>query len=135
MNKKVAEKFEKYPEKAKEKLLALRALIIDTAESIEAVGSLEETLKWGEPSYISKIGSTIRMDWKERAPDQYAMYFNCNTSLVETFRELYPDDLAYEGNRAIVFKIDSNIPVPIVKHCVTLALTYHKVKHLPMLGA
>ena len=38
---------------------------------------LEETLKWGEPSYLVKKGSTIRMDWKSKAPNQYAMYFKC----------------------------------------------------------
>ena len=54
--------FNSYPQKVKAKLLFLRQLIFDTAESIEGVGEIEETLKWGEPSYltpISKSGSTI----------------------------------------------------------------------------
>ena len=32
---------------------------------------------------------------------QYAVYFHCQTDLVETFRELYPE-LSFSGNRAIL---------------------------------
>jgi hypothetical protein len=31
-----------------------------------------------------------------------ALMFICHTNLVEEFRGLYPDGLAFEGNRAIV---------------------------------
>ncbi len=75
------------------------------------------------------------MDWKDRTPDRYAIYFNCNTSLVGTFRELYGDLFRFEGNRAIVFGAADPLPVNELKHCVALALTYHRVKHLPLLGA
>ena len=63
------------------------------------------------------------------------MYFNCNTSLVDTFRELYGDVFMFEGNRAIVFGEADEIPVAELKHCISLALTYHRVKRLPLLGA
>jgi len=85
------------------KLLFLRQLILDTAAELDAVGAVEETLKWGEPSYITKSGSTIRIDWKRSNPKQYAMYFHCKTKLVDTFKELYRDQFKFEGNRAIVF--------------------------------
>ncbi|MFT5337424.1 MAG: hypothetical protein ACI9YL_001426 [Luteibaculaceae bacterium] len=39
----------------------LRQLIRATVPEIEGVNSLEETLKWGEPSYLTKYGSTLRM--------------------------------------------------------------------------
>ena len=70
----------------------------------EDVNALEETLKWGEPSYLTKGGITLRMDWKDRALDRYEMYFNCNTSLVDTFKEVYGDVFTFEGNRAIVWQ-------------------------------
>ena len=63
------------------------------------------------------------------------MYFNCNTSLVDKFRELYGDVFMFEGNRAIVFGEADEIPVAELKHCISLALTYHRVKRLPLLGA
>ena len=135
MNKSVDDKFTQYPAHVQKKMHDLRTLILETAAENAAIGELEETLKWGEPSYLSRIGSTVRIDWKEKAPHKYAIYFNCNTILVETFRELYGDSLSFEGNRAISLNLDVDPPRDILKHCISLALTYHKVKHLPLLGA
>jgi len=42
------------------------------------------------------------MAWKASKPNQYALYFHCKTTLVDTFKELYSDVLTFEGNRAIV---------------------------------
>jgi len=131
----VRQKFLSYPDDVRERLLGLRKLILETAAGIDDVGSLEETLKWGEPSYVSRIGSTVRIDWKEKSPQQYAMYFHCGTKLVATFRELYRDELRFEGNRAIVFDLEARVDADAIRHCITLALRYHKVKHLPLLGA
>ena len=122
-------KFQQYPEHMRKKLLHLRQLVIDTAAEIEGIDTLEETLKWGEPSYLAKGGSTIRMDWKPSTPDTYGMYFNCRTKLVDTFRKLYPRDFTFDGKRAIVFHRDDTIAIEALKHCITLSLTYHKIKH------
>ncbi len=126
--------FSSYPNVVRNKMLVLRELVIETAKEIDEITKLEETLKWGEPSYLTKIGSTIRMDWKSKRPDQYAMYFKCTSRLVETFKVIFQNKFAYEGNRAIVFKVDEKIPKDELKHCIEAALTYHKVKHLPTLG-
>ena len=133
-NKKVADVFSKYPESIREKLFQLRQLLLDTALEIDGVKEVEETLKWGEPSYLVKGGSTIRMAWKESKPNEYALYFNCKTKLVDTFREIYRDKLNFEGNRAVLFNEGDEIPTKEIKHCILLALTYHGVKHLPLLG-
>jgi len=134
-NKEVEKVFNNYPQEMREKLMLLRKLVIETASETESVTSLEETLKWGEPSYLTKGGSTIRMDWKKSKPDQYAMYFNCKTKLVDTFKERYKDKFKYEGNRAIVFYKNDTIPINELKHCILLSFTYHSIKNLPMLGA
>ncbi len=123
-----------YPDIACEKLLFLRNLIIETALDIENESIVHETLKWGEPSYTSKNGSTIRIDWKEEYPDQYMMYFHCKTKLIDTFKEIYSDTFIYDGNRAIIFNIAADIPTEELKHCIQLSLTYHSIKHLPLLG-
>ena len=130
----VAEVFKSYPKHMRKKLLFLRRLVIETASEAEGVGAVEETLKWGEPSYVTKGGSAVRMDWKKAKPHEYAMYFHCQTKLVDTFKELYNDKFKFEGNRAIVFNEDDDIPIDELKHCILLALTYHSRKHLPMLG-
>lgn len=133
-NTKVEVVFEQYPKHIQSKLLILLQLIMDTAKEIEDLDHMDETLKWGEPSYITKKGSTIRIGWKQSSPDQYAMYFNCNTKLVDTFKEVYKDLFHYEGNRAIVFAVNDEIPINELKQCIVLALTYHTRKHLPLLG-
>lgn len=134
INTDVEKVIENYPVEIVGKILILRKLILDTALEIEEIDELEETLKWGEPSYLTKNGSTIRIAWKKSKPNQYALYFNCNTILVETFREIYKDVFKFEGNRAIVFDENDEIPIEALKHCIKLALTYHSIKHLPMLG-
>jgi hypothetical protein len=131
----VAAVFNSYPPMAREKLLDLRKLIFATAADLPNKPSIEETLKWGEPSYLTQEGSTIRIAWKAKSPNQYAMYLNCKSVLVETFRELYRDSLKFETNRAIVFDFNQKIPTAELQHCIGLALTYHLVKHQPMLGA
>jgi hypothetical protein len=113
----------------------LRQLILETALNAEDVNKLEETLKWGEPSYLTKNGSTIRIAWKKTTPNQYFMYFHCKTKLVDTFKELYSDIFIFEGNRAIIFNENNEIPIKELKHCISLSLTYHLRKHLPLLGA
>ena len=130
----VATVFDNYPEEIRPKMLALRQLVLDTATETEEVSQLEETLKWGEPSYLAKKGSTIRMDWKKAKPDQYALYFKCTSKLVPTFKSIYADKFRYEGNRALVFDLNEELPANALKQCIRLALTYHRVKHLPLLG-
>lgn len=134
MNSIVASKFNSYPEHIREHLLALRQLILETAKETNDAGEITESLKWGEPSFASPKGSPIRIDWKEAKPDQYAMYFNCKTTLIETFKELFGDELQFESNRAIILKIDQELPAKELQLCISLALTYHQIKHLPMLG-
>ncbi|MBR0899429.1 DUF1801 domain-containing protein [Bradyrhizobium tropiciagri] len=119
--------FDAYPAPVKSRLLALRRLIFETAKATKGVGALEETLKWGQPSYLTPetgSGSTIRIDQVKPASDQVAVYFHCQTNLVETFRELYPE-LSYSGNRAILLDVAGKLPEPALRHCVGLALTYH----------
>jgi hypothetical protein len=125
--------FSAYPKPVRARLLALRRLILDTASTTAGVGALQEALKWGQPSYLtaeSKSGSTIRIDQVKAVAGQCAVYFHCQTDLVETFRELYPE-LRYSGNRAILLDAGDAIPEAALRHCVGLALTYHLKKRKP----
>lgn len=128
----VDEVFRAYPRPLRAKLLALRRLIFDTAKATKGVGALQETLKWGQPSYLTtetKSSSTIRIDRDKSAANRYAVYFHCRTDLVETFRELYPTQLRYGGNRSIILDAAEEIHGPELRHCIALALTYHLRKH------
>jgi hypothetical protein len=124
----VAAVFSGYPAPLRARLLVLRGLILDTAKATEGVGPLQEALKWGQPSYLTaetKSGSTIRIDQVKSAANQYAVYFHCQTDLVETFRALYPSELRYGGSRSILLNVEDQLPEPALRHCVALALTYH----------
>lgn len=126
--------FDNYPDSVRNKMMMLRELVLETAREIDEITNIEETLKWGEPSYLTKNGSTIRIDWKSKTPNQYAMYFKCTSRLVETFKQLFINLFVFEGNRAIVFQLKGEIPREELKYCIKAALTYHKVKHLTTLG-
>lgn len=123
--------FDGYPKPLRERLLALRDLIFEVADSAEDLDGIEETLKWGQPSYLPKTprtGTTVRIHTLKDEPDRYAMFFHCQTGLVDAFRSRYGDELSFEGNRAVVFSKGEGVPKAALKHCVEEALTYHARK-------
>ena len=126
-NPNVAGVFKAYPADIRTRLLRLRDLIFETASATKGVGEIEETLKWGQPSYLtaqSGSGTTIRIDRAKGADGEVAIYVSCLTDLVATFRERYPK-LRYEGKRAIHFRAEDHLNEPALRHCIALALTYH----------
>ena len=128
-NPQVAAVFDSYPEGVKKKLMSLRQLIFDVAAKTDGVGVLEETLKWGQPSYLTsqtKSGSLIRIDRIKSQDEKYAMYFHCHTTLVDTFKEMYRDKFKFEGNRSLIFSVGDTLPVCELRHCIFMALTYHR---------
>jgi len=127
----IAGVFASYPPAIRPKVMALRRLILETAAATDGVGPITETLKWGEPAYLtsaSKSGSTIRIGWKKSAPSRYALYFHCQTNLVDTFRAQFPDVFVFAGNRAIVFEETDAVPAGPLAMCIAAALTYHRDK-------
>ncbi|HBR96756.1 MAG TPA: hypothetical protein DD979_05195 [Gammaproteobacteria bacterium] len=133
MNHHVKAKFNSYPGHIQPLMHELRSILFSVAEDL-ALGRVSESLKWGDPRYSVKDGSSVRIGWKEQCPDQYFLIFHCQTRLVATFRELYSDVLDFEGNRAIVLRVDSELPEQAIRHCIELAMLYKRIKHLPMLG-
>lgn len=136
-NEAVAQVFQACPAPLRARLLDLRELIFATAARTAGVGELEEALRWGEPAYLTprtKSGSTVRLGWSPARPDRYAMYFHCQTNLVGTFRTLFPRELRFEGNRAIVFGAGDPVPADALGTCVAAALTYHLRKPLREAG-
>ena len=120
--------FSVYPKPVRTKLLALREMIFDVAKKTMGVGKLEEALRWGQPSYLTPetgSGSTIRIDHIKNEPDKYAIYFICTSGLIEDFKALYKDEMKFVGNRSVVFDIEDRLPEAALRHCISLALTYH----------
>ena len=130
----VEEVFESYPVHARPCMFALRDLIFTTAQQMGLESDLVETLKWGEPSYLSPNGATLRIHWEERDFDHCRLFFHCQTSLVPTFRESYPSDFKFEDSRAIRISLDAETDLCKLAHCIEMSLNYHLIKKLPKLG-
>jgi len=120
--------FSNYPESHRVKLEQLRDLIQKVANGLPEVLGLEESLKWGQPSFTAKpkgLGSSVRLDKRD---DGVSAYFVCNTSLVDQFREIYPYQFNYIGNREIHFALDDDLHEDELSHCIAMALMYHANK-------
>lgn len=119
--------FSAFPDEVKNGLLRLRGLIFDVAARTEGVGRLEETLKWGQPAYLTpetKSGTTIRLGCPKAGG--FAIYVHCQTSIVSDFQALLPDDFDYEGHRAIHFATAVDLPAEKLELFIARALTYHR---------
>ncbi len=126
--------FEAYTVSLREPLLDMRELILRTHRETAEAGPLIETLKWGQPAYLTEqpsTGTTIRIDAIKGHQDKFAMFVHCQTRLIAAYRELYPDRFEFEGNRAIHFSVNRPMPEAELAHCISMALTY-KVKPLPV---
>ena len=118
--------FASFPDGARAGLLRLRGLIFDTAASTPGVGRLQETLKWGQPAYLTpetKSGSTIRLGLPKQGG--FALYAHCRTTIISDFRSIFPEEFVYEGNRAVHFQDAAALPVDKLSMLIRGALTYH----------
>ncbi len=122
----VARAFDDMPLDVQEPLQRLRHLILDTAANTPGVGPITETLKWGQPAYLTektKAGSTIRLGCPKQG--EFAIYTHCQTSIMSDFQALFPDDFTFDGNRAVVFKAGVALPLEKLRFLISRALTYH----------
>lgn len=127
----VEAKYQGYAKQQNSALLALRELVFETAANTPDCGTVVEALKWGQPSFLTEkpnSGSTIRLDALSNSATGYAMYFHCQSGLVQEFRRHYSNSLEFATNRAIIFDTSKELPVEAVRHCLSLALTHHARK-------
>ena len=120
--------FDGFPPRASARLLDIRALIFQIAKESDNIGDIEETLKWGEPSYLTqrpKSGTTIRLGWKDKHPDHVSLFVNCKTSMVEDWRHMFGQTVELIGNRELRMPLNASLPLAELKQCIFLALTYH----------
>ncbi|MEL6689779.1 MAG: DUF1801 domain-containing protein [Pseudomonadota bacterium] len=119
--------FQAFPDDVRGGLLAIRDLIFEVAQRTEGVGALQETLKWGQPAYLTpetKSGSTLRLGLPKTGG--FAVYAHCQTTIISDFQALFPDDFSYEGNRAVHFSSPEELPLDRLALLIQSALTYHQ---------
>ncbi len=117
----IAHAFDAFPAAPRRKLLQVRTHIYTTAAKNSEIGTVSETLKWGQPSYVPdkpRVGTAVRLGWSEKTPDAINLFVHCQTTLVDTYRTLVGDELRFEGNRAIVVPLKAALPKKALQLCI-----------------
>jgi hypothetical protein len=123
---KVAAAFEAVAPSAREGMMALRSLVLETADQLPQIGRVEEALRWGQPAYLTpdtKSGTTLRLGVAKSG--KFALFVHCQTSLIADFSLMFPGQDRIEGARAILF--GSTMDIDPLRHgwLIRRALTYH----------
>ncbi|WP_299845968.1 DUF1801 domain-containing protein [uncultured Roseovarius sp.] len=106
-------------------VLALRALIFQTAGTLPQTGGLQEALRWGQPAYLTKAraGSTLRLGPHKDA--RFAIFAHCQSTIIASYAQAFPGWDRIDGNRAVLFDEPSQIEPERLTHLIRHALTYH----------
>lgn len=123
---KVAAAYDAFPPEVRNMAIILRALIYDVALQTHAVGPLHETLKWGQPAFltsVTKSGSTLRIGAPRTGG--CALYAHCATTIISSYVATFPDADKIEGNRAVHFSQPDDIVPARLRLLIRHALTYH----------
>lgn len=129
-NDKVAAAFDAFPPETRDMALTLRDLIFSVAWDTPQVGEIEETLKWGQPSYLTpktKSGSTLRIGMTKNG--HAAVFAHCATNIISSYASTFPNTDQIEGNRAVIFTSPDEIVPMRLRLLIYHALTYHLKKH------
>lgn len=110
-----------YSQTTTRKLTELQQLIWQVAD--EQGITLSESAKWGQLSFAAKKGTPIRID--QFSDNQIALLVHCQTTLIETWKALFPQQLTFSGNRAVVLSVNSPLPATELAVCIAMALNYH----------
>ncbi len=112
------------PNDARETLLSIRALIYDIGAALP-VGRIEETLKWGQPSYATpdtKAATPIRLGVaKSGVP---AIFTHCQSTVMSDFQAICGPDFIFDGNRALHLPPDNMPDLNALTPLIRAALTY-----------
>ncbi|WP_342069866.1 DUF1801 domain-containing protein [Yoonia algicola] len=122
---KVASVFAAFAKTERDMALSLRDLIFDVAQTTPEAGEVEETLKWGQPSYLTpetKSGSTLRIGLAKGGG--VAIFAHCGTDIISTYAATFDKMDQIEGNRAVVFQRANDIVPERLRFLVHHGLTY-----------
>ncbi|MFD3189817.1 DUF1801 domain-containing protein [Sedimentitalea sp. HM32M-2] len=122
--------FDRWPAAGRTVGYCLRDLIYRVSQETQT-GPLQETLKCGQPAYLTAAtgaGTTVRIGYVADEPLACRIYVHCATTLVDGYRILFPDALNYAGNRAICLSETASLPREALRRCIAMALTDHRDK-------
>lgn len=115
--------FDRFEGADRDGALALRDLILDEARSL-GITNVNECLRWGQPSYISPIGTALRIGAPKTGG--FALHTHCQTSVIPEFEEQFGAEFTIEGSRAVHFQSESEIHPDKLRLMIAHALQYKR---------
>jgi hypothetical protein len=118
---------ETWSDPAQSALLSCRSLFHTIATRVD-IGPLDETLKWGQPSWRPikpRTGSTLRLNWSPKSPTELAIFVDCKTDLAARMQTLYPHLPANDGGRRMAIDLNSPLPETALSHLAEMTFSYH----------
>ena len=112
---------------AQQRLWACRAIFHDVAGAA-GIGDLDESLKWGQPSWRPikpRTGSTLRVSWDSGDPDHLPLFVDCKTDLASRMQSLYPDLPQNDGRRRLAVDLTQPLPEQAIAHLAQMTFCYH----------
>lgn len=122
----VSAAFDAFPDSARTGTLMLRDLILDQAATLPEIGTVQEVLRWGQPSYITpdrKAATTLRIGTHKSAA--FAIFAHCQSGVITNYATRFPCWDRLDGNRAVLFNDTSEVEPFRLGTLIRDALTYH----------
>ena len=116
--------FQEFDPSVRDQLLAFREMIFVVGASLDAVQRIEESLKWGQPSYnaLPKTGTPIRLGQSKSG--EACLFVHCQTTLVGDLASAGGHDLRTVDNRSVLLPKDLSSS-PELLTFIRATFTYH----------
>lgn len=103
---------------------APRAVLLHVREMIVTRDiAVEEALRWGQPAYLTKKGTTIRLGVTKAGHP--SVFTHCQSSVMSDVQAVAAEGVIWDGNRGVSWPVDAPFPEPILQLLINRALTYH----------
>ena len=77
------------------------------------------------PDRAQDYALSLRQLILKTAANDARIFVNCKTTLIQSFKDLFPEALNFEGTRAIWLDLNKPLPPDILSICIGKTLTYH----------
>ncbi len=116
-----------HPAPLKSRLIDVRSLVLEIAETSDHIGVIEESVKWGQLSFATvrpKSGTPLRLGG-DAGMGTYSLFVPCSTRLISDFRDHSAGMFDYHGNREIRLNIDTPMPKSELSLFISATLSYY----------
>ncbi|WP_240514077.1 DUF1801 domain-containing protein [Paramylibacter kogurei] len=116
--------FADFPSDSRLHLIELRQLIFSTGATLSHVSKIDECLRWGQPSYVSPIGTALRLGVPKSGG--FGIFAHCQSNVISNFAQTFGTDFRFDGNRGVLFETREDIQPDklclLIKHALTYKL-------------